>query len=399
MQNRIISTVYVLSLTLFSLVLSDDTQPAPKAVSLKNIWENANLEYKIPEKYKTKQWSTTDGYCDSLYRSKAGSILIRTGIQSKEFGLNPGYYSNTQLEWNLSTNQVEVIDVFNWGGGSGGGGKLLSGFKENPTPSPRHTYDSMAYVANEDAMYLMLGANWKICLNKESTNEEAIEQLKLDDNSTWKFTFADKKWTRIEGNIRQFWNGNRVSPYECHLTHWPEGNKLLFLSANGREYAEFDLKTQKWEKIELDKNFKMKVSAYGARTDWDSKRGLWIFRNGPKVGTFDPKTKSFNELPSCWDMPPYPSKAEIEELKKNNKTVDERYAWKSVAYNSKHDVYMITGPTGNDTRIYKVEEKKWLEVKGGDIKLPNGYLEYDSKTDLTGLVIQLSAFKFFYSPE
>jgi hypothetical protein len=363
-----------------------------------NTWVDAKLTYLIPPEYKTKSWSTTDGYCDSLYRSKTGSILIRTGIQSKELGLNPGYYSNTQLEWNLKTNNVEVIDVFKWGGGSGGGGKLLPGFKESPTPSPRHTYDGMAYVAEEDAMYFMCGANWKICLNPATTDEESTAQLKLDDNSTWKFTFADRKWTRIDGSIRQFWDGNRASPYESHLEYWPEGKKLLYFDSNARCYAEFDLKTQKWEKIELGKEVKPEVSLYGARTSWDSKRGLWIFRNGKNISTFNPKDKTFSALPPCWDLPPYPSKEKLEEMKKEKIEVDPRYGWKSIAYNSKLDAYVITGPTGNDTRAYHVEEKVWHEIKGGDIKLPNGYLEYDEKTDLFGLVIQHQAFKFRYVP-
>lgn len=386
----------------YSLLFSQDKKVDTNSESAEiasNIWIDAKLSYVIPPEYKAAGWSTSDGYCDSLYRSKSGSILIRTGIQSKELGLYPGYYSNAQLEWNLKTNKVELVDVFKWGGGSGGGGKLLPGFKETPTPSPRHTYDGMAYVADEDAMYFMCGANWKICLNKETTNQEAIDQLKLDDNSTWKFTFADKKWTRIDGSIRQFWDGNRASPYESHLEYWPEGNKLLYFDSNGRCYAEFDLKTQKWEKIDLkDNKNNGGVSLYGARSAWDSKRGLWIFRNGPKVSTFNPKDHTFTPLPNCCDLPPYPTKEELAAMKKENKEPDARYHWKSIAYNSKLDVYLITGPTGNDTKAYHVEEKIWREIKGGDNKLPNGYLEYDALTDMFGLVIQHQAYKFKYVP-
>jgi hypothetical protein len=359
-----------------------------------NTWVDAKLNYVIPEKYKTKRWSTGDGYCGSLYRSKTGTVLIRTGIHSKEYGLNPGYYSNTQLEWDLKTNKVEVVDVFKWGGGSSGGGKLLPGFKENPTPSPRHTYDGLVYVPEEDAMYLMLGATWKICLDKTKTNPEAIAQNILDEKSTWKFSFADKKWTRIDGNIRQFWNGNRVSPYEGHMEYWPEGKKIMYMDATCRYYAEFDIKTQKWEKL----NLANKGETFKGRTAWDSKRSLWLFRSGERVTAFDPEKRIFTKFKNCWDLPMYPNKEKQKEMKENNIKIDPRYSWKGVVYNSKHDVYIVCGPTGNDTRVYNPNKEVWSDIKGGDIKLVNGYLEYDPITDLTALVYQHSAFTLKYVP-
>ena len=85
-------------------------------------------------------------------------------------------------------------------------------------------------------------------------------------------------------------------------------------------------------------------------------------------------------------------------MEKTKTPVDPHYGWKSIAYNAKLDVYLITGPTGKDTRAYHVEEKKWREVICEDTKLFNGYLEYDDKTDLFGLVFQHQAFKFRYVP-
>ncbi|MBI5288061.1 MAG: hypothetical protein HY873_03720, partial [Chloroflexi bacterium] len=261
--------------------LAQDGSPAPA-----NTWAETKPAFKLPADVKDAQWTTGDGYSDNVYRSKTGTILIRTGIDSKSAGYSPGYYTNTTVEWDLKTNQAETVDVANWGGGSYGKGKLLPAFKERPTPSPRHTYDGLAYVESEDALYMMCGANWKTCLG-EGVDADAKEALKKDDASTWKFTFADRRWTRIDGSIRQFWDGNRCSPYESHLGHWPEGGKLLFFNDGGNLYAEFDLKAQKWEKVEL--KGKCPMSLYGARSTWDSKRALWVFRCGPKLCTFDPK--------------------------------------------------------------------------------------------------------------
>ena len=127
------------------------------------------------------------------------------------------------------------------------------------------------------------------------------------------------------------------------------------------------------------------MSLYNARSTWDSKRRLWVFRLGPRVATFDPKTKTFKALPAPYPMP---------EDKK-----DKRRTWKGITYISKHDVYLITGPTGNDTYIYDIAKGTWTNIKGGDVKLVNGYPQYDPKTDLVGLIYQVKAFKFRYVPK
>ena len=73
--------------------------------------------------------------------------------------------------------------------------------------------------------------------------------------------------------------------------------------------------------------------------------------------------------------------------------------WKGVAYITRHDVYLVTVQTGNDTRVYDVAEGKWKAVAGGDIKLINAYAHYDPRTDLVGLVYQLKNWVFRYVPE
>ena len=37
-----------------------------------------------------------------------------------------------------------------------------------------------------------------------------------------------------------------------------------------------------------------------------------------------------------------------------DKKKDPRWASKGICYVSKHDAYLVTGPTGNDTRVYDV---------------------------------------------
>ena len=67
---------------------------------------------------KGARWKPADGYCGSTFRTKTGTLISRTGVESKSAGLNPGFYSNATLEWDMSANVARVIDVANWGGGS-----------------------------------------------------------------------------------------------------------------------------------------------------------------------------------------------------------------------------------------------------------------------------------------
>ena len=362
------------------LCLAPWVEGVPAADPPPNTWEEAKLKYVLPEGVPGAAWqSNYDGYCGSAWRSKSGTLLWRTGVVSKVAGLTPGFYSNTTMEWDLARNEARAVETSTWDGGSSGGGRLPAGFKDQPTPSPRHTYDSLAYVDADDSAYLMLGANGRIGSN---ASEEAKAQLSLDNLSTWKFSFAEKKWRRIEGSIRQLAGGAGLSPYETHTRYWPEGGKLLFFNDSGSFYAEFDLKSEKWEKV-ATKN-KCPLSLYGGRSTWDSKRGLWIFRTGPRISAFNPREKEFKALPEIHPVP---------EAKD-----DKRHSWKGIVYIPRHDVYLASGPTGGQTRVFEVEKGTWKDVDGGTLELINGYAQYDPKTDLVGLVYQFKAYRFRYVP-
>jgi hypothetical protein len=378
-MGNLVSTVITMVLAATGAPTGPTTQPATSpAVHPPNTWVEPGVRFVLPANVPDARWVTTDGYCGSTFRSKTGTVLSRTGVESRSVGYSPGFYSNTTLEWDLKANESHVVEIANWGGGSYGGGRLLPTFKERPSPSPHHTYDGLTYVEDQDALFFVLGANWRI--GGQNATDDAKKQLALDNQSTWKYTFADGRWRRIDGNVNALF---KVSPYEAHLQHWPEGGKLLFLNDGGSAYAEFDLKTEKWAKVGLANRCPM--SLYNARSTWDSKRGLWVFRLGPTTCTFDPKTTSFTALPDAYPMP--------------SDEKDPRRSWKGIVYISKHDVYLITGPTGNATHVYDIAKKQWSVIRGGDIPLVNGYPQYDPKTDLVGLIYQLKAYTFRYVPE
>lgn len=388
-QQRLPASFQILLVSAPLLVAAATTALARETIP-PNTWVAVEIDWQKPlaKVSDDARWRTGDGYSDSVLRTKTGEVLIRTGIASKKLALSPGFYTNTTVAWDVATDQARVVEIANWGGGSYGGAKLLPAFSEHPTPTPRHTYDGICYVPEEDAMYVMLGANGRMV--GRGAQEDAKRQHAIDNNqSTWKYQFDSGRWSRIDHNVRKFWpNVYRVSPYEAHLAHWPAGGKLLFLNDRGNHYAEFDLKSQTWEKAELANECPM--SLYNARSTWDSRRGLWVLRLGPRLCTFDPQARKFESLPDCWDLPEAKSR---EEKKK-----EPRWASKGVCYIDKHDVYLVTGPTAGDTRVFRPAAGQWQSVDGGDTQLVNGYCQYDAKTDLVLMNYQLECFKFRFVP-
>ena len=382
MRVLIVSTL--LTHSLCPAVLAADEIPV-------NTWTVVDIDWEKPlaKVADDARWQTGDGYSDSVLRTKTGEVLIRTGITSKKLGLSPGFYTNTTVAWNIANDEARIVEIANWGGGSYGGAKLLPAFADHPTPTPRHTYDGICYVPEEDAIYLMLGANGRMV--GRNAQEDAQRQHTIDNNeSTWKYDFERGRWRRIDHNVRKFWPSvYRVSPYEAHLTHWPAGGKLLFFNDRGTHHAEFDLKTQQWEVVELANECPM--SLCNARSAWDSRRNVWVFRLGPRLCTFDPQTREFATLPDCWDLP----KAEAPEEKKK----DARWASMGICYIDKHDAYLVTGPNGDDTRVFHPQTGKWESVAGGTVELVNGYCQYDARTDLVLMNYQLKCYKFRYTPQ
>ena len=65
---------------------------------------------------------------------------------------------------------------------------------------------------------------------------------------------------------------------------------------------------------------------------------------------------------------------------------------------ARHDAYLVTGPNGNDTRVYDAAARTWSSLAGGDMQLVNGYCQYEPDSDLVLMNYQLSCFKLRYVP-
>jgi len=320
-------------------------------------------------------------------------VIIRTGVRSQDPKIEPGIYSNASVEWDLRNDTARTVDVVPWSAGSRGNARLLPAYKKSKAPSPRHTYDAFCYVADTDEIYMLLGANFKTKQN--GTTAEAKAELEKDRGRTWAWSFAENRWKCIEDSVTRVFKNRRISAYENHLQYWPERKKILYFDSSAKQHAEFDLKTQKWTAVATKNRPKMKI--YHSRTTWDSKRSLWVFRAGPQMCTFDPRERKFEDLPDIWEMK-IPTDKEVVQLRKQGKKADPRLKWKGVCYVPRHDVYLVTGPTGDDTRVYHVARKKWSDVKGGKIEMRNGYCQYNPDLDLVAMNIHHDCYKFRYVP-
>jgi len=391
--------ILAVALLLGAAALAGEAAPAPAPAAPAelpaNAWTKVTIDQKAALATSNVQgaaWMFSDGYSDSVFRSKTGNVLIRTGIHSKAAGLTPGFYTNTTVEWDLKSDTARVVEVANWSGGSYGGANPLPANKEHPTPNPRHTYDGICYVPEEDSVYMLFGAYMRSLGGEPSAEGRALIEAEADN--TWQYSFEKKAWTRIDGSPKKLGLPIR-SLYETHLTYWPEGKKLLFLDNGGGNGAEFDLEKREW-KAAPPAN-KPGMSVYHARSTWDTKRGLWVFRKGPDVCTYDPKERKFEKLPDCWDL----GIPLAERLKSGSadKPAEKRINWKGVCYIPKHDVYLVTGPTGDDTMVWHAAEKKWSALKAGAGELPNGYCQYSPELDLVTMNIHLDCHKLRYVPE
>jgi len=342
-----------------------------------NTWINPNLRFVLPSGVPGAQWQTGDGYCTALGRVGHGTVLWRTGVgQNSSVAhpkLDPGFYSNALLQWTPSADTARVIDIFNWDGGSYSEFSPLPAFYTDTTPVPRHTYDGLAYVEEQDALYLMLGAYGR----GAPAGGEALRLYSLDDTaSTWKFTFSDGNWRRIRGNIRRFWSSvYTVSNYESHLRHWPAGRKLLFVNDGGNYHAEFDLQTETWTNISSSA-LRAPFSLYNARSAWDSKRALWIFRNGKDVCTYDPSARTYARLPDIRS---------------------DTALGRGIAYDSRHDAYIAPIQATTATAVFSPGSAAWTEISGS-VTLPDAWAAYDSLSDWVCYVNQQNVLKFRYNP-
>lgn len=382
----------------------DDPPPTQTVEDLPaNKWVGLELR-----KYYDQKWGHYDGYSDTVYRPDTDTVLIRTNLERKELkDRNSGFYTNGTLEWNPRTNEVRFIEITNWHAGSSGRfkGYPLPAFEKHPTPVPRHTYDVLAYVPEENGMYTTMGAYSRLGgkikrVEDKEKRDRALKLFRQEGKSTWKLDVETGEWERFEGSPKTVFPD--VWMYEGHMTYWPEKNVLIFLGSKGKRYAHFDLEEKVWKKAaKQPSGFPVRAfeRLWHMRSTWDSKRHLWVFRLSHKVIVFDPKTAKMKKLPDPYD-PEYDEK----ETKGRRQYAADSQG--SICYISKHDVYMlprVPGPWGNKTMVFHPDKEEWEAVKGGNtlpVRKKKGprYCHYDEKGDVVVFTFHHYAAVFRYVP-
>lgn len=312
-------------------------------------------------------------YGTAVLRTTDGTVVYYEGVSNAD--RRQDYYADALASWDMDQNHVTIDKVSHWGGSLYSHGILLDAFHDDPTPSPRHTYETFTYLSGYDQIVLTHGANWK--LGGDSAPQESKDALALDNNSTWFYDYSSNSWERRSGNPRLAWNGD-ISPYEGHLVHWPSVDRLLYLDKDGRKAAEYNIATNEWTRA-TPTNRPPDIegagaSLYGAMSTWDSRRSRWVFRNNvSQVFYYDPATHTFVDLPNPSGL---------------TGGID-------ITYLPDHDLYLVAGETGSETKIFDPSTDQWQSINAGPIRFHSGtndeYLVYDPNTGLAGIVAQEGA--------
>ena len=101
-------------------------------------------------------------------------------------------YANAVLAFDAVGDTVTCLKLNNWKKQDAGGGYKTVPLPENekdPTPVDRHPYGCVAFVPEENSIYISGGANQTAPGNHATARD------------TWKFELTKRKWSRIKSKI------------------------------------------------------------------------------------------------------------------------------------------------------------------------------------------------------
>ena len=341
-----------------------------------NRWLTVTPAFSAPARYAGAQLTSYNAWASLRYRSKTRSVLAwRLVIDDRR---KNGIYANALVEWSLEADSLRLLNASNYSGGTFEplpSFALMPEFQTDTTPAPRHFYDAMAYVDSLDAAYFILGALPRVTNYDQNPDPALRAAVDLDQAGTWKYAFAEGRWTRIASSVREFWRDGYCSDcvpfHENHLAYWPSRGRLIFISqfmpTYGRHVAEMDLESGLWSKVVPANAAPFPLDR--ALSAWDSRREALVFRNGSRVCRYLAATRTFVELPDCGvdaDTAARPYYTDIE-------------------YLPAEDAYFVVGGNGV-TRIFDHGAGAWKTVSqdAAQLDLAAGeeavYLEHDPAT-------------------
>lgn len=245
-------------------------------------------------------------------------------------------YANAVLAFDVPANTATCLKLTNWKREAAGGGYRTAAMAENekePTPVDRHPYGCLAFVPEQNALYLSGGAN-----------QSAPGGHPQD---TWKFDLAAGKWAQVKSDK------NPPNGLDDCMAYDPV-NQVIVRSCHGQSTWLLDVKSGQWRDGGAKDNPRCGM---GAAMVYDSKRGRMLLYGGPGRNAKDwaqPGTEfwAYTVKENGWTrLPDGPVAARAPGL----------------AYDSRHDAVMMRTEPGQGqsaaTCLYFPEQNRWLRLE------------------------------------
>jgi hypothetical protein len=268
-------------------------------------------------------------------------------------------YANAVVAYDVPTNTAACLKLNNWTREAAGGGYrtvAMPGNAQDPTPVDRHPYGCLAFVPEQNALYLSGGANQGAPGNHPK--------------DTWKFDLATAKWSQVKSDK------DPPNGLDDSMAYDP-ANKVIVRSCHGVSTWLLDVQTGQWRDAGAKDNPR---TGLGAAMTYDSKRGRMLLYGGPGPNAknwADPGSKlwSYAVKDNAWKPladGPVPARAP------------------GLAYDSRHDLVMMRAEPGAGqsaaTCLYFPEQDRWqkLDAPAGAAQPPVTYhtLAYDPAHDV-----------------
>lgn len=176
-------------------------------------------------------------------------------------------YANAVLAFDPAANSVACLKVSNWTQQrKEGGGYHTVPLPENerePTPCDRHPYGNVAFVPEQNAVYLSAGAN-QSALAGELRSHAACRD-------TWRFDLAGRRWTKVASDLEP------PDSLEGVMCYDPANKVIVRLCNDGTQTWLLDVTKGQWRNAEAENNPRC---GKAAAMCYDSKRGRIILFGG-----------------------------------------------------------------------------------------------------------------------
>lgn len=201
-----------------------------------NVWTEITPNYKaVPEggEHTPVSWN-------KLVYDSVGRRIVNIDRWTVPGRIDGTYiYANSLMALDLGRGEIDCLSLFNWKReASAGGGYRTLVMPENtatPTPCPQHPFGNVAYVPEENAVYLGAGANQTTVLD----GKRAVHSRDM-----WRFDLKSGKWEKMAGEQPPL-------SLSDSMTYAADAGVIVRWVSEKSETWCFDVKTHTWSKKEV----------------------------------------------------------------------------------------------------------------------------------------------------